>query len=59
MSYQMVEALGFTIDTRFSKERTRVRMCLFFLKTLLKFADFFKITLDELIDRKLREELDE
>jgi len=34
-------------------------MCLFLLKTLVKLADFFKIALDELIDRKIREELDE
>jgi len=29
------------------------------LKTLVKLADFFEIALDELIDRKIREELDE
>jgi len=55
----LVAALGFTIDTRLSKERIRDRMCLFLLKTLVKLADFFKIALDELIDRKIREELDE
>jgi len=34
-------------------------MCLFLIKTLVKLVDVFKITLDELIDRKIREELNE
>jgi len=32
---------------------------IFLIKTLVKLVDVFKITLDELIDRKIREELNE